>query len=310
MRYFFPLLLFFLFSNSSPGQKIETVYLNPGDSTSDMYIAVIPEKTTLSGFLFLIPSFGELPAIVMQQTNLPGYAAQNGILTIIPLLKTGLYSFGVDSAAQRSLKEMVEYIVEHYKMHDTRFFLGGFSLGGSCAIKFAESARSQNYKTQPSAVFGIDPPLDFERFYRASERIIRLTKNGPPPQEAAYMLKRIQYEMGGTPESAIKNYYKISPYSYNDTTQAAVRDLGTTPIMLFTEPDIQWWLEQRNYDYSYMNSIDCAALINEVRRLGNNKAKIIVTENKGYRQPGHVKHPHSWSIADPTLLVDWLLEQN
>jgi hypothetical protein len=310
MGYFFRLLLLFLTFNSCLGQKMETVYLNPKDSTSDMYIAVSPEKPTLNGFMFLIPSFGELPMNVLQQTNLPSYAAQNGILTIIPLLKTGLYSFGVDSATQRSLKEMVQYIVDHYKLHDTRFFLGGFSIGGSCAIKFAESAREQNYKTQPTAVFGIDPPLDFERFYLASTRIIRLAKNGQPPQEAAYMIKRIQNEMGGTPENAIRNYYKISPYSFNDTTQAAVYDLRTTPIMLFTEPDIQWWLEQRNYDYSYMNSIDCAALINEVRRLGNNKAKIIVTEGKGYRQPGNIRHPHSWSIADPALLVNWLLEQN
>jgi len=42
--------------------------------------------------------------------------------------------------------------------------------------------------------------------------------------------------------------------------------------MLITEPDIQWWLGMRGYDYSYLNVADQAAMINELQRLGNKKS--------------------------------------
>ncbi|MGL1194712.1 hypothetical protein ACSTLL_23235, partial [Vibrio parahaemolyticus] len=75
--------------------------------------------------------------------------------------------------------------------------------------------------------------------------------------------------------------------------------LAKTPVMLISEPDIQWWLAQRGFDFRYMNVIDQAAMINELRRLGNDKAVLVTTTDKGYRKPDNRRHPHSWSIADP-----------
>ena len=80
--------------------------------------------------------------------------------------------------------------------------------------------------------------------------------------------------------------------------------------MIISEPDIQWWLSQRGYDYSYINITDQAAMINELQRLGNRKAILITTHDKGFREPGHIRHPHSWSIADPEQTVKWLQLQN
>jgi hypothetical protein len=114
------------------------------------------------------------------------------------------------------------------------------------------------------------------------------------------MINRIEKETKG------KGFYDISPYSFSDTTQRAVKTLVDTPLMLITEPDTQWWLSQRGYDYSYINVTDHVAMINELQRLGNKKAVLVTTVDKGYRQPGNKKHPHSWSIADPEQLVKWL----
>jgi hypothetical protein len=50
-------------------------------------------------------------------------------------------------------------------------------------------------------------------------------------------------------------------------------------------------------------------MINELQRLGNNKAVLVTTTNKGYRKPGNTRHPHSWSIADPANVMKWLLSQ-
>lgn len=56
-----------------------------------------------------------------------------------------------------------------------------------------------------------------------------------------YLLSRIEQIMGGTPQTALKNYHEISPYSLPDTTQAAIKRLLNVPIRIYIEPDIQWW---------------------------------------------------------------------
>ncbi|HEX7847151.1 MAG TPA: hypothetical protein VF476_15225, partial [Chitinophagaceae bacterium] len=113
-------------------------------------------------------------------------------------------------------------------------------------------------------------------------------------------------EFGGAPGDHLSNYHQKSPYSYNDTTQQAIKPLVNLPIRLYTEPDILWWLNDA-VDYSLMNSVDLAAMTNELKRLGNKKIELIPTSNKGFRKPDNKPNPHSWSIAEPKDLVKWLL---
>lgn len=291
------------------GQKVETVYLNPKDSSANMYIALIPENKPVKAFMFLMDGFGASPKDVLLQTDLTKYATTQGILTVLPILETGQLYFGSDSASQQSLKQMVELIRDKYKLQGKDFYIGGLSIGGTCAVKYAELAAQHNYPIKAKAVFAVDPPLDWEHFYNSAKRILRLSDPAKVNGEVTYMIGRIEKEMGGTPQTAIDNFYNNSPYSYTDTTQRAVKTLLNTAVMLITEPDIQWWLKERGYDYYYMNAIDHAAMINELQRLGNKKAILITTTGKGYRQPGNKRHPHSWSIADPVMVVKWLLGQ-
>lgn len=50
-------------------------------------------------------------------------------------------------------------------------------------------------------------------------------------------------------------------------------------------------------------------MINELNRLGNNNAELILTEKKGYRKPYRLRPPHSWSIVDNEEIITWLVEQ-
>lgn len=303
------LILIVLVWTTSFGQKLETVYLDKKNSTSNRYIAVIPDTKPIKAFMFLLDGFGASPQDILIQTELPKYAAKQGILTILPILKTGSLYFGVDSLSQQSLLQQIRSVISKYQLQGKDFYIGGFSIGGSCAIKYAELAVKNNYVTKPKAVFAVDPPLDWERFYKSAKRVVRLSAPTKVNGEVTYMIDRIEKEMKGTPQTAIKNFYNISPYSFSDTTQRAVKYLINTPIMIFTEPDIQWWLSQRGYDLSYMNIADQVAMINELQKLGNKNAILYTTTNKGYRMPGHKRHPHSWSIADPVTLTKWLLSQ-
>lgn len=304
------LLFLTLFSSLiSYGQRIEKVYLNAKDSTTNMYIAVAPENEEVKSFMVLLDGFGNSPQDVLFQTEIPKYASKQGILTIIPLLKTGTSYFGSDTASQQSLKEIINLVVTKYKLKGKDLYIGGFSIGGTCAVKYSELSIQNNYLIKPKAVFAVDPPLDWERYYNSAKRVARLSNPAKVNGEVFYMIDRIEKEMKGTPKTALKKFYAHSPYSFSDTTQKAIKYLIKTPIMIISEPDIQWWLKERGYDYTYNNITDHAAMINELQRLGNKNAVLVTTIDKGYRKPNNMRHPHSWSIADPEQIIKWLQSQ-
>src|SRR5690606_29758160 len=125
--------------------------------------------------------------MALMQTDLPRITAQNGLLTILPTLQDGVMSFGVDSLSQASLHRIIEDVRNKHQLTDLPYYIGGFSIGGSAAIKYA-----QDSTIKPKAVFGIDPPLDFERFYRSCQRDIRLSVGREPSEENVYMVGRIE----------------------------------------------------------------------------------------------------------------------
>jgi hypothetical protein len=300
------LFLSVLISSNLFGQSMETVFMTEKDSSSNMYVALFPKDKLVKSFLVLLDGFGNSAKSALSQTEIPSFAAQNGILTIMPVLKTGSSYWGSDSASQASLKEIIDFVVAKYELKDKDFFIGGFSIGGTCAVKYAELSVQENYSQKPRAVFAINPILDWERYYNGAKRVIRLSGNTKVNDEVFYMIDRIEKEMKGTPQTALKNYHSQSPYSFSDGTQKAIKNLIHIPIMIISEPDLEWYLKERNYDLSYNNITDHTAMINELQRLGNKNAVLVTTTNKGYRKPNNTRHPNSWSIADPEMLIKWL----
>ncbi len=303
------ILTFALFSSVCNAQKvlnlkIEKVFLDESDKTKNYYTVIYPPKLPWTGYIFLMPGFGETAENILEQTNLPNKLALNGILTIIPTLQDGVLSFGVDNHSQQTFYKILKDVNAKHKLIDQKFYVGGFSIGGSCAIKYAENAA-----IKPTAVFAIDPPLDFERFYNSAKRDVRLSKNNQANQENVYMIDRLEKETGGTPATKLSEYYNISPYSFSDTTQRAIKKLIEVPLRIYTEPDLNWWLKERGLDFTSMNAAECSAMINEINRLGNRNAELITTQNKGYRKPDNRRHSHSWSIVDNDKLIKWLLQQ-
>jgi hypothetical protein len=293
----------FILTNSF-GQKIEKVFLDKNDSSKNCYTIIYPPKLPWTGYIFIIPGFGETAERVLEQTDLPKLTAKSGLLTIIPTFQDGVLSFGIDNLSQQSFNNIILDVREKHKLTDLNYYVGGFSIGGSTAIKYAE-----NETLKPKAIFAIDPPLDLERYYNSSKREVRLSVNKIPDEERVYMIERLEKEMGGSPKIALKNYYKTSPYSFSDTTQTAIKNIIKLPLRIYSEPDVNWWLKENAEDFTGMNVTECSAMINELNRLGNTKAELIITQNKGYRKPDNSKHPHSWSIVDNDELIEWLLRQ-
>ena len=306
MRKYLWTILSFLMMSGLSAQKIEKVFLDKNDTTRNYYTIIYPDSLPWEGYLFVVPGFGETVEDVLLQTQLPVETAKRGILTVIPTFQDGVSSFGFDSLSQQAFNRIVDDVTRNHKLHDLGYYLGGFSMGGSAVIKFAETADKK-----PQAIFAIDSPLDFERFYNSTKRDVVLFGKGGSDDENIYLylLSRIEQIMGGTPQTVLENYHKISPYSLSDMTQSAIKGLLDIPIRIYIEPDIQWWLDERETDFFGLNIIDCSAIINELNKLGNDDAVLITTRNKGYRQPDHKRHPHSWSIIDNDELIEWLLHK-
>jgi hypothetical protein len=299
----FSILMIGCNAQKTTNPKIERVFLDK-DTTKNCYTIIFPLKLPVRGYIFLLPGFGENAERVMQQSLLPKQLADSGLLTIIPTLQDGIVSFGIDDLSQEAFNKIITDVREKNKLTNEPFYLGGYSIGGSCILKYAEDAIKK-----PNAVFAIDPPIDFEQMYYSNKRNLRLSVNTQPNQESVFLVKKIKEIMNGTPENSIVNYHKISPYSFSDTSQTAIKKLLKVPLRIYTEPDIHWWMKERGMDYTNMNATFISAMINELNRLGNENASLITTQNKGYRKPDNSRHPHSWSIVDNVELIKWLLKQ-
>ena len=125
MRYLFLLLILSVSYFYVESQTISKVFLNSNDSTVNQYTVVLPSTGT-KGVLILLPGFGENAERVLAQTALPVLAAKNGLLTIIPTLQDGVISFGVDSASQSCLSNIIKDVSARYNTEKNKLYIEGF----------------------------------------------------------------------------------------------------------------------------------------------------------------------------------------
>jgi hypothetical protein len=295
----------FMVAIGTNGQIREIVYSNPNDSMANYYIAYRPTGH-VNGLLLLLTSFGETPQNASNETDLHIAANSKGFVTVYASLQYGTMTFFIDSLSQTALDKLIPELQEKYGTKEKPFYLGGFSLGGSGVVKYAERAYSVGNLPRPKAIFAIDPPLDFERFYLSLEKTVRHSKVENAKREADYFVKRLQYEFQSTPQINREPFERISPFSYSDTLQTNLLSLINCPILLISEPDIIWQMEERNRNLYDLNTIDCSAVINSLRLLGNKNAILTITNGKGYRKLNGNRNPHSWSIADSEQTLRWL----
>ena len=119
-----------------------------------------------------------------------------------------------------------------------------------------------------------------------------------------YVINYLTEHLGAKFEDNSKLYEELSPFNYAELNGGRSKLLKDISIRLYVEPDVNWYIQNRGKDYLDMNSIDCAALVNRLKLMGNKKAELIITKDKGIGEDGK-RDPHSWSIVDEEGLVDW-----
>lgn len=126
--------------------------------------------------------------------------------------------------------------------------------------------------------------------------------------EAKLMLPMFDSLFGGSPQDHPEAYLRSSVFSHADSVGGNAALLKNTDMILFHEPDIDWWIKERGCSYYDINSYDLAAFTVLQKNLGNTGVTLVTTSGKGFDRQGHRK-PHSWTIVDEDYLLQWILER-
>lgn len=277
----------------------------------------MPEEN--AGYTLILPEKGAPKAVVVvfqsgRDTSDAGYEMRLYVEAVkrqaaVLYLTTGnRFEFLFDEPAFSQLDGYLHKAITEHRLPADRLLFGGMSLAGTRAMKFAiwcQQGKSA-HGIRPKAVAVCDAPLDFVRFWKALDRSKRLQLNPIAASEAGWVTAVLERNLGGTPKDRLQAYENYSPYCHDLDNGGAAALLSGTAFRAYTEPDVQWWMDNRGNDYYAMNALDAAAVVNQLRILGNKSAELILTTGKGIRPDGS-RHPHSWSIVDNGELVEWLL---
>lgn len=285
-------------------QKVDTVYVENNGVFEKHYLALLPEQAS-KGLLVILPGFGTMPDEVLKETKLPQTACKAGYTVVIPLL----LRYDTEDTAfifQSRLEALIPELTEKYHIPKDKFIIGGHSLGGHQALFYAEKACMPANKTiiKPQLVFGVDPPLDLKRLFNGFMRSIRLDPEKAKGGEAEFITGRFRRIFGGSPDERPEAYAAASSY-YRDAPEGGnARYLKNMPVRLYSDPDVQWYITERNTPMEWTNTADLSACIVQLRLLGNRDAEYISCLGKGYLPDGK-RHPHAFSMLDADEFVAW-----
>ena len=209
---------------------------------------------------------------------------------------------------ESKIKELEGYINEaitKYNIPKNNMLYCGMSLEGTRALKMAAYSQTTNskYKLIPKAIAICDAPLDMVRNYNECKKASVLKINPIGASESEWVSSYIRSSLKGTPQQALSAYINHSPFCYTAENGGNAKAFKNIYLRCYTEPDVNWWIENRGRDYYGMNAIDLAGLVNQLKILGGKKAELITTTGKGINEKGQ-RHPHSWSIVDEKELVE------
>lgn len=307
-------LLFLIVAQAAFGQNIGKVlvqstdpfslYLNDGDSTNLYYYQILPEGKP-TGVLIILPSGGETTEALLGQIDLHRAAADEGLFVIVPSINWGTEN---RLAEISFLDTIFKNVVKQHQVPKDKFIFCGLSNGGMISFKYAISAvKDSSTFIIPRGIIGLDPPLDFARFYAYCEREIARNASAVGVAEANYMRNVYNDTYGGSPDDFPQQYVEASTFSYGVKDGGNAKYLNDISIRMHSDLNIDYLLNQRKRDLYDWNGADIVAFVNQLKINGNQDAEVIITQNKGVRADGTI-HPHSWSIMDTVDTLEWILK--
>ena len=235
-------------------------------------------------------------------------AALAGGVGVLHINTGNRLDFYFDSSTMADVATRIQRLLSDQGIEEVPVYFAGVSLGGTRALKLAVylARNAESYWLRPSAVAVVDAPLDMIRFWYAEQAAIRIDFNANAVGEGRWVSYMLETNLGGTPEDRRDRYVEYSPYTHGAPNGGNAVYLVALPIRAYHEPDVDWWIENRQKSYYEMNSLDLAGLITELQVQGSPNAKLVTTHRsrEGYEEGSS---PHTWSIVDNPDLISWFL---
>src|SRR5687767_3318670 len=172
--------------------RIESYPLNQWFRT-EIRLHVPPSKPV--GLLVLVS--GDIHSF--SKALLPQLLATNGVMTFITApARAGLLA---SEPMLEELESLIGDVLGKFKASDAKVAIGGFSAGGIGAVRYAQFCLKRERKPHtPAAVFVVDSPLDYERWYQGAELYLqRLALAGRDLAEDRRATNEMRTAMGGSP---------------------------------------------------------------------------------------------------------------
>ncbi len=323
MRYFLIIFFFLSFackSNKSNRGKVPQL-IQLREPYDEAQIVLSPSVTINSedaGYTIILPQDSVEGMIVLfhsgRDTSHVGFEQRLYVETIrrniaAMYVTTGNpFEFLFEETAYKRLDRYIHKALSEHNIPANLLF-AGMSLAGTRALKFGiwcQNGHSE-FEIRPLGIAICDAPLDFNRFWRQGQFAINHQIHPTSVREAQWVNYQLEKHLGGTPLENLKAYYQYAPYFKSLKIDTRLACLKGVAIRAYTEPDVDWWMKNRNKDYYGMNAVDAAGLIAELNLLDHKNAQLITTTHRGYH-PNGTQHPHSWSIVDNGELIEWFVD--
>ena len=264
----------------------------------ELFIPATEVKYTL----ILFGGFPENVSDIKREFRIISEANKNEIAIIFLNFNRALW---LDKEDKKKLHETLQEIILNYNLPDEKIYLGGFSSGGNIALLLSNYLFEVDSQIRPSGVFIIDSPVDLLKLHELCQKNIKLKHSALSVNESKYLVNFMENELGD-PALNREKYIKFSPYFSEDSNIENVENLAKIKVRFYSEPDVQWWKENRSNDVTDLNANWIQRLANDLKKESKKEnIEYIQTINKGYRANGE-RHPHSWSIVDIPNLINWI----
>jgi hypothetical protein len=264
---------------SIPLAAQDGVVCRPQFKTQNNCYRVYKPAGATRALVVLLPYYGS-DANEFSSAALPALLAKKNVATMV--VSASGYLADNDLA---TLHRLIGEVLLELNVPAGSLVVGGISAGGTGAVRYSEYCNSGHCdaSSRPIAIFSVDAPLDFESWWNRETLNVRRGNSKSSPEESQGILAALRATMGGSPSQARQVYRSRSPFLASEKDGGNARLLREVPVRLYTEPDVGWMIENMGRDYYTMNAIDQAALILQLRALGNGKAELITTTGRGFR---------------------------
>jgi pimeloyl-ACP methyl ester carboxylesterase len=208
------------------------------------------------------------------------------------------------------MNTVLKKIITDYKIPANKVAIGGFSAGGTIALRYTELCKQYPalYPVSPSAVFTCDSPIDLGGLYHSAKRELEKNFEGWWLDESRMIIRTLGDQFG-EPEKNAAAWGRFNPFNAADTAIGNEQHLMNTSYRTYHDVDVQWQLDNRGRSLYQINALDASELISRLRMRGNKRAEFIQSKIPGRRSNGQ-RHPHSWNIIDAVELIEWIRKAN